>query len=210
MAHISDLNKGRTAEIFSKAANNIRLFNIDMREAFFSEKGGSASRVYSEMIHGSLDTVVSMSAKSSKSIASVIIRLSEHIRNMRTVDAEMKKIIGNVTASMVIIAVFVGPLVGGVATSLGYLLAKTLSESDISGLGFGGLVVKTLNPEVVKLVIGIYVLETTAILAVFSDDLIYGKDAVIKKYHLGIYLPVAAVIFSLTVVVMQVVFAGMM
>jgi hypothetical protein len=85
-----------------------------------------------------------------------------------------------------------------------------LSESDVSGLGFGGLVVKTLNPEVIKLVIGIYVLETTAILAMFSDDLIYGRDAVIKKYHLGIYLPVAAIIFSLTVVIMQLVFEGMM
>ncbi len=210
MAHISDLNRGRTANIFSMAANNIRLFNIDMREAFFGKRGGSASKIYSEMIHSSLDTIVSMSGRNSKSIASVIIRLSEHIRNMRTVDAEMKKIIGNVTASMVIIAVFVGPLVGGVATSLGYLLSKTLSESDVSGLGFGGLVVKTLNPEVIKLVIGIYVLETTAILAMFSDDLIYGRDAVIKKYHLGIYLPVAAIIFSLTVVVMQLVFEGMM
>lgn len=210
MAHISDLNNGRTAEIFSKAANNIRLFNINMHQAFFAEKGGSASKTYSGMIRGSIETIISMSGRSSKSIASVIIRLSEHIRNMRTVDMEMKKIIGNVTSSMIIIAVFVGPLVGGVATSLGYLLAKTLGGTDTSGLGFGGLIVKTLNPEVMKLVIGIYVLETTAILSLFSDDLIYGKDTVIKKYHLGMYLPIAAAIFSVSVLVMQVVFLGMM
>jgi hypothetical protein len=129
---------------------------------------------------------------------------------MRTVDLEMKKIISNVTASMIIIAVFVGPLVGGVATSLGYLLAKTLGGSDASGLGFGGLIVKTLNPEIIKLIIGIYVLETTAVLSVFSDELIYGRDTVIKKYHLGMYLPIAAVIFSFTVLVMQEVFMGMM
>jgi Flp pilus assembly protein TadB len=210
MAHISDLNNGRTAEIFSKAANNIRLFNINMHQAFFGEIGGSARKTYSGMIRGSIETIISMSGRSSRSIASVIIRLSEHIRNMRTVDMEMKKIIGNVTSSMIIIAVFVGPLVGGVATSLGYLLAKTLGGSDTSGLGFGGLIVKTLNPEIIKLIIGIYVLETTAILSVFSDDLIYGKDTVIKRYHLGMYLPIAAMIFSFTVLIMQEVFMGMM
>jgi Flp pilus assembly protein TadB len=210
MAHITDINKGRTAQIFSKAANNIRLFNINMHQAFFAEKGGSAAKTYSGMIRSSIETIISMSGRSGKSIASVIIRLSEHIRNMRTVDLEMKKIISNVTASMIIIAVFVGPLVGGVATSLGYLLAKTLGGSDASELGFGGLIVKTLNPEIIKLIIGIYVLETTAILSVFSDDLIYGRDSVIKKYHLGMYLPIAAVIFSFTVLFMQEVFMGMM
>lgn len=210
MAHITDINKGRTAQIFSKAANNIRLFNINMHQAFFAEKGGSAAKTYSAMIKSSIETIISMSGRSGKSIASVIIRLSEHIRNMRTVDLEMKKIIGNVTASMIIIAVFVGPLVGGVATSLGYLLAKTLGGSDASEFGFGGLIVKTINPEIIKLIIGIYVLETTTVLSVFSDDLIYGRDKVIKKYHLGMYLPIAAVIFSFTVLFMQEVFIGMM
>ena len=203
MAHIGDLNKGETAAIFSKAASNIRLFNVDLRAAFFNEKCGSASNVYSDMIRGSIDTITSMSGRGSKSIASVITRLSEHIRNMRAVDLEMKKVIANVTSSMVIIAVFVGPLVGGVATSLGYLLASTLGGSDLSGLGLGEMMVATLNPEIVKFIIGVYVLETTAILSVFSDDLVYGRDAVIKKYHLGMYLPIAATVFALTVYVVQ-------
>jgi len=210
MAHITDINRGKTAQIFSKAANNIRLFNVNMHQAFFAEKGGSAARTYSPMIRSSIETIVSMSGRSGKSIASVIIRLSEHIRNMKAVDMEMKKIISNVTASMVIIAVFVGPLVGGVATSLGYLLAETLGGSDASGLGFAGLAVATMNPEIIKLIIGVYVLETTAVLSAFSDELIYGRDGVIKKYHLGMYLPISAVVFTSSVLIMQGVFMGVM
>jgi len=181
-----------------------------MHQAFFAEKGGSAARTYSPMIRSSIETIVSMSGRSGKSIASVIIRLSEHIRNMKAVDMEMKKIISNVTASMVIIAVFVGPLVGGVATSLGYLLAETLGGSDASGLGFAGLAVATMNPEIIKLIIGVYVLETTAVLSAFSDELIYGRDGVIKKYHLGMYLPISAVVFTSSVLIMQGVFMGVM
>lgn len=201
MAHITDLNKGKSAGIFSKAANNIRLFNMDIREAFFNEEGGSAAKIYSGMIRGSIDTIIAMSGRSSKAIASVLIRLSEHIRNMKTVDVEMKKIIGSVTSSMNIIAIFVGPLVGGVATSLGYLISATLGDGDL-GFGFGEMI-KTMNPEIVKLIIGVYVLETTVILSLFSDDLIYGNDRVIKKYHLGMYLPFAALLFALSIYMMQ-------
>ncbi len=209
MAHISDLNKGEGAMIFTRAANNIRLFNIDMREAFFGEKEGAAIKIYSGMIKGALDTIISMSGRSAKSIASVIIRLSEHIRNMRTVDTEMKKIIGNVTSSMIIIAVFVGPLVGAVATSLGYLIAKTLGSGGLGGLGTEGLITTVINPEIVKLIIGVYVLETTFVLTIFSDDLTNGKDTIIKKYHLGMYLPIAALVFAVTAEVMNQVFGGM-
>jgi Flp pilus assembly protein TadB len=208
MAHISDLNKGNGARIFTRAANNIRLFNINMRDAFFGEKEGSASKIYSGMIHGALDTIISMSGRSARSIASVIIRLSEHIRNMRAVDTEMKKIIGNVTVSMIIIAVLVGPLIGAVSTSLGYLLAKTLSSGGIEGSGFN-LGIDIMNPEIVKLIIGVYVLETTLVLVVFADDLTHGGDKIIKKYHLGMYLPIAALIFATASYVMSQVFGGM-
>ncbi|MFZ2455783.1 MAG: hypothetical protein WAX07_04850 [Candidatus Altiarchaeia archaeon] len=171
-------------------------------------KEGSASKIYSGMIHGALDTIISMSGRSARSIASVIIRLSEHIRNMRAVDTEMKKIIGNVTASMILIAVFVGPVIGAVTTSLGYLIAKTISSGGLNGMGYD-LMLDVMNPEIVKLIIGIYVLETTAILTLFADDLTHGGDKIIKKYHLGLYLPIAAMIFSVTTVVMAQIFGGM-
>jgi Flp pilus assembly protein TadB len=209
MAHITDLNKGSSAQIFSKAANNIRLFNIGMRESFFGEKEGSASKTYSRITHSSVDTIISISNRSGKDIASVIIRLSEHLRNMRSVDNEMKKVITSVTSSMIIISVFVGPLVGGVATGLGYLIAKTLANTGTGGLVMEGMAIKTINPEIVKLIIGIYVLETTAILTVFSDELIHGSDKTIKKYHLGMYLPIAAFVFAVTVLLVQVVFGPM-
>lgn len=208
MAHISDLNKGNGARIFTRAANNIRLFNINMREAFFGEKEGSASKIYSGMIQGALDTLVSMADRSSKSIASVIIRLSEHIRNMRAVDTEMKKIIGSVTASMMLIAVLVGPVIGAVTTSLGYLIAKTITSGGLSGMGIN-FMIDVMNPEIVKLIIGVYVLETTAILTAFADDLTHGGDKIIKKYHLGLYLPIAAIIFSVATLIMAQVFGGM-
>jgi hypothetical protein len=210
MAHLGDISKGKTARIFTKAANNIRLFNMDLRDAFFNPQGGSAAGSYSELMKSSIETLVAMSDRSSKAIALVLIRLSEHIRNMRSVDSEMKKIIGSVTSSMVLIAVFVGPLVGGVATSLGYLIASSLGSEDFSGMGFGDIMIKTLNPEVVKLIIGVYVLETTAVLTYFSDELVYGRDMVVKKYHLGIYLPVAGLIYSLTIYLVQEVLAKVM
>lgn len=209
MAHINDLNKGNGALIFTRAANNIKLFNINMREAFFGEKEGSATKIYSGMIQGALDTIISMADRSSRSIASVIIRLSEHIRNMRSVDTEMKKIIGNVTVSMILIAVLVGPIMGGVSTSLGYLIASTLSSGGLKTLGIDTMM-DVMNPEIVKLIIGVYVLETTAILTIFADDLTHGGDKIIKKYHLGIYLPTAALIFAFTVIAMGEIFSGVM
>lgn len=205
MVRIKDMSKGaKSAEIFSIAANNVRLFNMGLESAFFDSKAGSAKKVFSDIIKSSLETIIAISNRGSSVIAAALFRMSEHIKNMRSVDAEIKKTIGDVVSSMQVIAGVVGPLVGGMVSSMSTVLSGVMKETmspegSSSFLGIGGQApVEPISPEIITIIIGIYIIETTLILVSFSDDLVYGGDEVMKKYHLGISLPIATLVFIIS------------
>ncbi|ODS40309.1 MAG: hypothetical protein A7315_08960 [Candidatus Altiarchaeales archaeon WOR_SM1_79] len=206
MVRIKEMSKEATsAEIFYIAANNVRLFNMSLESAFFDSKAGSAKKVFSDMIKSTLETIIAISNRGSSVIAATTFRMSEHIKNMRSVDAEIKKTIGDVVSSMQVIAGVVGPLVGGMISSMSTVLASVMgatAEAGASGsamMGLGGASpAEAIAPEIITIIIGIYVLETTLILISFSDDLVYGGDSIMKKYHLGLYLPIATIVFIIS------------
>ncbi|ODS38132.1 MAG: hypothetical protein A7316_00055 [Candidatus Altiarchaeales archaeon WOR_SM1_86-2] len=200
MSRIKEMSRdAKSAEIFAIAANNVRLFNMDLKSAFFDSKAGSARKVFSDTIKSAVETIVAISSRGSASIASLAYRLSDHIKNMRAVDAEIKRTLGSVVSSMQIIAGVVGPLVGGMISGMSNVLAGSMGKVIAEGAGMFGFgttaAAEPISPGIITIIVGIYVIETAIILISFSDDLIYGGDAVMKKYHLGLYIPAATLMF---------------
>lgn len=204
MSRLKEISKKtKSSEVFSISANNVRLFNMSLKSAFFDDKAGSARKVFSGMIRCSLETIICVCNRGSSAIASLTFRLSEHIKNVHAVDAEIKRTLGSVVSSMQLIAGIVGPLVGGMISSMSTVLAGSMGKVaaegvSVFGLGGGVKAIDPISPEAITIIVGLYVIETAVILISFSDDLIYGGDAVMKKYHFGIYIPIAAGVFILS------------
>jgi len=177
------------------AANNIQRLNTPLRAAFFDERFGSLREVRSDSIRSVVDILVSVSDKGSDALANVCFRMSEHISNLKKSEAEIERALGGVVSSMKIIAMVVGPLVGGMISSMSVVLADTMVKSQEANMGFGGKA-EPIDPSLITLIIGVYAMESAAILALFGAELMGGDDKVMKKYSIGLALPVSVFVFT--------------
>jgi len=204
-------SESKSASFFQVAANNIRMFNTDIKSAFFNHKYGSLRKVYSDMIRGAVDTIIAVSDKGSNTIASVAFRLAEHINNMKKIDSEIEKALGSVVSSMKMVAMVIGPLVGGMISSMSVVLAKSMltSSGGAAAIGFGGGAAAPIDPKAITLIIAIYAVESAIILTIFATDLIYGKDNVMRKYNVGISIVVAVFVFTICSWGSSAIFGGM-
>ncbi len=180
---------------FKGAARNIQTLNTDLRSAFFDHRFGSLREVYSDTIRGVMDILVSISNKGSDAVAKIAFRMSEHINNLKKSEAEIERTLGGVVSSMRIIALVVAPLVGGMISSMSIVLAETMAQSQGAKMGFAGKA-EPMDPSLITLIIGIYAMESAAILMIFGTELMGGDDKVMKKYNAGIALIVSDFVFT--------------
>jgi len=190
------------------AAENVRTLSAGLNAAFFDERFGSLKEVYSDTIKGIVEIVVSISDKGSESLASVSFKLGEHVRNLKKSEAEIERSLGSVVSSMRIIALVVAPLVGGMISSMSVVLAETMVASQGVSMGFASQVVSPIDPSVITMIIGIYAMESAVILVLFGSELINGDDAVMKKYWIGLALPISILVFTVCAWVASGLFGG--
>jgi len=196
------------SDFLRKAADNIWTINTDLRSAFFDKNFGSLKDIYSETVRGMMDIIISIADKGSETMSQVAFRMSEHMKNLKKSEAEIERSLGGVVSSMRIIAMVVAPLVGGMISSMSVVLADTMVSSQEAQVGFGGGVAEALDPSLITIIIGAYALESAAILVMFSTDLMHGGDKVMKRYGLGIALPVAIFVFTVCALVANALFGG--
>jgi hypothetical protein len=192
---LEDAMASMDSEFMNKAATNIATFNTDLRSAFFDEDYGSLKGVYSQTIRGIVDILISISNKGSETMAQISFRMSEHLSNLRKSEQEIERALGGVVSSMKIIAIVVAPLVGGMISSMSVVLADTMVESQAASVGFGESL-EAIDPSLITLIIGIYAMESAAILVMFGSDLMNGDDPVMKRFGIGIALPIAIAVFT--------------
>jgi hypothetical protein len=204
---LEDAMTGVDSVFFNGAARNIGALNTDLRSAFFDERFGSLREVYSNMIKSTVDILVSIADKGSEALAKVSSRMSEHMDNLRRSEAEIESALGGVVSSMRIIAMVVAPLVGGMISSMSVVLADTMVESQRAKVGFGE-VAAPMDPSLITLIIGAYAMESAAILVMFASDLMHGDDKVVKKFSVGMALPMSIFVFTLCAWVANALFAG--
>lgn len=204
---LEDAMQSVDSQFLKGAARNIQSLNTDLRSAFFDNRYGSLREAYSDTIRGVADILVSISNKGSEAVAKTAFRMSEHINNLKKSEAEIERALGGVVSSMRIIALVVAPLVGGMISSMSVVLAKTMAKSQGAKMGFAGKA-EAMDPSLVTLIIGIYAIESAAILMVFGTELMNGDDKVMKKYNIGLALPISITVFTICAFVANGLFGG--
>jgi hypothetical protein len=195
------------ADYMAAAAKRIKTMNTDLKSAFFDERFGSLREVHSGMIRGSLDILLSISGKGSKMLSRTAFSMSEHIKNLRKNEEIIERALGGVVSSMRIIAIIVAPLVGGMISSMSVVLAETMVQSQDANVGFASGV-NAIDPTMITLIIGVYVMESAVILTSFGSELMHGKDSTMRAYGIGIALPVSVFVFTVCAWVAGSLFGG--
>ena len=176
---------GVAGEVFTDAARRQRRLRVDIETAFRGD-------------HGALEALTSRRAESAARLFGVaanagapagraLIETADHLDELRRVETEARRDLGQVTTTLSNTAAFFGPLVGGatvaLADSVGTAEALDGSVPETAGIG---------------LAVGWYVLLLSGVLTALSVGLERGLDRPTIGYRTGAALCAATVVYLLS------------
>lgn len=194
LQHVAETMRGsKLGRLFTNASSNVRLGGMGLRAAIFDEGRGALRSVNSSLIRGTLKMMVDLIERSTRAAGEAILQTAEHLRELKGVEAEIRRTMSEVVTSMRSVALFFAPLVTSVAARLqGLLSTKT---ATIGFLGSTGI-----SPPAFLLVLGTYIVILTAILTNYSVEIELGDDRLAKRMALASALPVALGVFTAGVI----------
>lgn len=220
-------------EVFGKTVENIELMGMPLEAAVFDNAYGSLKNIPSSTIRSSMKLLVD-SVQLGVNVASrSMIALSLQLRNSEKVNSLLKTLTSDITSSMRLMVVFIAPVVLGITTALQKVVMGTLASiassnisqqlssdvsSQISSANLNVSALTTIKPDVftslVKpdqflLIVSIYVIEMVIIMTYYNTK-IEEDNNILVKLNIGKNLPIAMVVFIVTVVFGNLMVSGLM
>jgi Flp pilus assembly protein TadB len=191
LEHVAETMRGsRLGRVFREVSANFRLGGLGLRAALFDEGRGALRSVHSSMIRGTLKMLVDLIERSTRTTGEAILQTAGHLRELKEVEADIRRSMGEVVTSMRSVALFFAPIVTSVAARMqGLLSSKTVSS------GFLGST--EVSPPVFLLVLGIYIVILTVILINYAVEIELGEDRLAKRMAIASALPVALGVFTI-------------
>jgi len=212
----------KIAEVFSKTGYNLTAMHTNLREALFSTEFGSLKYVYSDRIKAIMRLFVEGIQKSQRAVSISIIRIADHLKELQAVEKKIKDTLFSLTSTLRSTVAVFAPLIGGVTLAITKLISSILG--DLSG-GFASeaipgstpsflkvtesFTLDNVRPEYFVLVIGIYIIELVFLLVRFTNGIDEGDDKATYMYSLGKMMPTSIIVFSITVILGQILFSSL-
>jgi len=207
-AALSDM---KISELFKIASMNMKKFGYTFEEALFDKEVGAIWYYPSHLVRSIMNTLIESSRKSIKTASESMLTVSQYLKGMHEVKEEIDEILGETISSMKFLAMFLAPMVAGITVTMAVIIIQILVNlgSALGGLvagqttgaqsmllvpwAMGGSV--PVSPAGFQLIVGIYMLETAILLAVFLNRIEYGDDEVGMRSTVSTVLLIAVVIY---------------
>ncbi|KAF5425930.1 hypothetical protein C5S42_09130 [Candidatus Methanomarinus sp.] len=208
-------------ETFEDVARNLSILRTTLIGAIFDKEYGAFRNIYSERVHTTMHLFTKSVYKSHTAAGIAIVKLADHLKELQEVEENIKRSLYDVTSTMRSTAILFAPLIGGITLALSEVIQKILENiaheasklPDDIGMGaimedVGSGMEQSISPDVFMFSIGFYMIILVVILVRFAGGIEYGEDKAQFMYDLGSVLPVSILVFSLSVVVSRILFAG--
>jgi hypothetical protein len=155
-----------------------------------------------------------------------MIVISNYLKNVHNVKEEISDILGETISSMKFLAMFLAPLVAGVTVTMAVVILQILTKlgAALSGLmtGAAGLNVAQslilipwamggtlpITPSIFQLIVGLYMIETAILLAVFLNGIEYGEDKVGMRNNIWTILLIGIIVYAMSWFITYSMFGG--
>jgi hypothetical protein len=208
------------SKVFSKTGYNLTAMHTNLKESMFNSNYGSLKHVYSDRIKAIMRLFVEGIQKSQRAVSISIIKIADHLKALQQVEKKINETLFSLTSTLRSTVAVFAPLIGGVTLSITKLISNIItgiSDKMPSGSalnaapGIPGVTdtftLENVRPEYFVLVIGIYILELIFLLVRFTNGIDEGDDKATYMYSLGKMMPTSIMVFSLTVILGQILFA---
>ncbi|UCG68588.1 MAG: hypothetical protein JSV09_12375 [Thermoplasmata archaeon] len=187
---VSDSMKGtHIAELFEKISYTIQVTRSTPEEAMFGEDFGVLRELPSRTIRAAMKTVTESTKKDAKTAGSIIINVSNYLRDMKKVEHDIKTSLSQTVEMMKSTGILFAPLVMGITASLYVLLSSEFSMLPGS--------TQLLSNDAFFLIIGIYLILMVMVTMYFSVGIEHGEDSIELKHTIGNAVPIAVIIYAL-------------
>lgn len=172
------------SEVFDETARRIRQLRIDVETAFLGEFG--SLEAFPSPRARSAARLLGVAAREGAPAGATLVETADHLDDLRRIEREARRDLGQVTGTLANTAGIFGPLIGGATVALADAFDGT---GTLGGTG-------PSTPEL-GLAIGAYVLVLATILTSLSVGLERGFDRATVGYRVGVSLVSATTIYLL-------------
>lgn len=217
----------KISSLFGRVLSNIKRFGFTFKKALFDKKYGAMKFYPSPMIQSTMDMISDYIGKGVIGVSKAILSISNYLKGMHSVEEHMKEILDETTSSMKMMMNLLVPIASGAVVGMATIMVMVLFQitsilTNITGLSeaypqqlgpdvMGGLVdIKNILPaEVFLVVVGIYMIEITIMLASFICSLQHGDDPLDRHYLITTNLVIGLCIFSFSILLIYFIFKNL-
>lgn len=221
-ASTSDLE---ISELFQYASRNIREMGMTFEQSIFDPEYGALREFPSQMINTVMKAILESSEKGTKMASMAMLTISRYLDNIHKTQETLNDLMEETTTTIQMLAYLLAPVVSGVAVGMSqtiiiamYELSESFRESTgdmgaspTGGQEFGGVVGNldsAISPELLQLVVGIYLIQLLYILGTFYMKITHGENVTYKNLFIGKVLIAGLSLYSITVIIVSVMFGG--
>ncbi len=188
LEEVADSMKDTEIEKFlSCLMEKLRRSRLGLEELMFSDEAGILTRHPSRKLRATMKLVVEASGKNPEMAGSMLMSMSNHMRELANTNKDMQVKLRSTIDSMRNTALFFAPVIMGVTVGLYRLLSQTFGEMNAG---------QSIPEFHFIMVMGVYLLMTVAIIIAFCSGIENGRGK--WQRDVAVALPVSAIIFSIT------------
>ena len=209
----ANLKEMKIADLFDIISINMKKFGYTFEQALLDKEVGALWYYPSSLIQSIMQTIMQSAKKSVKTAANSMIIISRYLKDVHEVKEQVNDILGETVSSMKFLAMFLAPMVSGVTVTLAVIIISILKNlgssmqqimsSAASTNGYQTFLLvpwamggdMPVTPPFFQLVVGIYMIETGILLAMFLNGITYGDDPIGSRQNIWTIVMFAVIIY---------------
>lgn len=223
------------SELFNAASVNIHRMGMTFEQSLFDDKYGAVHRFPSQLISTVMRAIIRSSEKGNKMASQAMLTISRYLENIHETQEKLNDLMEDTTTTIQMLAYMLAPVVSGVAVGMSqtiitsmFGLSTSFQEAN-SGLGggggsapgpggatdvssFGGILGnldEAIPPELLQLVVGVYLIQLLYLLGTFYMKITKGENKTYRNMFIGKVMITGLIFYTMTVLIVALMFGGM-
>ncbi len=223
----------RISGLFEKSSRNINNMGMTFEASIFDPKYGSLTQYPSQMIKTVMKAILESSEKGTTMASSAMMTISRYLKNIHKTQERLQDLMQDTTTTIQMLAYMLAPIVSGVAVGMSQTIITGLFElgqnfemgegaapdgadaPEEAGPDIGGGTIldnldSAIPPELLQLVVGLYLIQLLYILGTFYMKITKGEDETYKNMFIGKIMISGMFFYMMTVTIVSLLFGGLM
>ncbi len=222
----SDIKNLEISGLFRKCARNMNLFRMTLEDALFNPKNGAVLEYPSRMIKTIMRSIVESIKRGTAAAASNLFVISSYLRKIKSTQEKIDDLMDETVSSMKFQVYILIPTVSGIVVATAHIIMRLLmvigekmNQLKSTAVGvpmdsdMGSMMLidptKVVDPSIIQLVVGIYMVFMTVCIGLFYTRIKYGHNPLRERLAIGYSLIVGVALYTLVLTLTSTIFLGM-